>query len=152
MRLQRHEHKLKDIERMEFWVYRIARNLLIDYYRREEMPSVDSNGTQTVSSVSEHDTDKNHNQHIGRWLRDAIEQLPEPYRGALRMYEIESMPQQEIAGKMDISLSAAKSRIQRGRAKLKELLSRCCALDMDARGNIVDYRQIGDDCNNECRD
>ena len=59
---------------------------------------------------------------------------------AVELYELKRCSQQEIADHLQISLSGAKSRIQRGRAKLREMLFDCCSFDRDSRGNIIDYR------------
>jgi hypothetical protein len=41
---------------------------------------------------------------------------------------------------LDLSLSGAKSRVQRGRQKLKDRLLACCQVQFDTRGNILDYQ------------
>ena len=66
-----------------------------------------------------------------------IDEIPPPYREAVQWYEIDGLPQQEIAARTGLSLSGAKSRIQRGRAMLKETLDRCCLLEFDRRGNLM---------------
>lgn len=152
LRLQAQQQKLDEIERLDSWVFRIARNLLVDYYRNEQRSPTRLTEQKNESQAAETESGENHNQHIGKWLREAIEQLPESLRDAVRMYEIESMSQQTIADKLGVSLSGAKSRIQRGRARLKQLLNQCCSLEMDARRNVVAYRQVGPDCNSACCD
>lgn len=152
LRLQEQEQKIDEVERLDSWVYRIARNLLVDYYRREQNSPIKSSDLETDNAATKPESAENHNQHLGRWLRDAIERLPVSYREALRMYELESMSQQAIADNLQISLSAAKSRIQRGRSRLKQLLMQCCSLETDSRGNIVDYQQVGTECNSDCCD
>jgi RNA polymerase sigma-70 factor (ECF subfamily) len=67
-----------------------------------------------------------------------IRQLPQPYREAVMLSEIEGLRQWEVADRLGVSLSAAKSRIQRGRALLKEALDRCCVFNFDTRGNLID--------------
>lgn len=52
--------------------------------------------------------------------------LPEPYRDALVLIEFEGLTQGELAKHLGISLSGAKSRVQRGREQLKELLLDYC--------------------------
>jgi RNA polymerase sigma-70 factor, ECF subfamily len=49
-----------------------------------------------------------------------IRSLPEGYRQAVQMAEIEEQSQQHVADRLGLSLSGAKSRIQRGRAMLKD--------------------------------
>jgi len=64
--------------------------------------------------------------------------LPEPYRKALVLTELEGLTQQELADKVGISLSGAKSWVQRGRQQLKEMLTECCAFEFDRRGGVID--------------
>jgi len=64
-----------------------------------------------------------------------IEQLPEKYRVAIRLSEVEGA-QQDVADRLGLSLSGAKSRIQRGRLLLKGVLVQCCTFHRDRRGNF----------------
>ena len=73
------------------------------------------------------------------WLEEMVGQLPDGYREAVQLSEIEGLPQQEVADRLGLSLSGAKSRIQRGRAMLKEILDKCCRFEFDRRGNVLEY-------------
>ena len=57
-----------------------------------------------------------------------INELPEPYRQALLLTEYQGL-----------SLLGAKSRVQRAREKLRDLLPQCCHFEFDRRGGIVGY-------------
>src|SRR5690606_7389395 len=72
-----------------------------------------------------------------------LERLPERYREAVRLAELEGLPQQEVARRQGVSLSGAKSRVQRGRRRLRELVEACCAVECDHRGSVVDYEPRG---------
>lgn len=74
-----------------------------------------------------------------RALRPMVEALPDPYREALQLTEYQGLTQQELAQRAGISLSGAKSRVQRAREKLKALLLDCCHFELDRRGGIIDY-------------
>lgn len=75
-------------------------------------------------------------------LKPAVEQmlqsLPEPYREALRLTEYDGLTQAEAAERLGISLSGAKSRVQRAREKLRQMLLECCHLEFDRRGKIIE--------------
>ena len=71
------------------------------------------------------------------WLHEMIQSLPDGYRQAVQMAEIEEQSQQEVADRLGLSLSGAKSRIQRGRAMLKDNLQRCCSFELDVRGRVT---------------
>lgn len=88
------------------------------------------------------------------WLPHMIAQLPETYREAVELYELKGDAQKKIADKLGISLSGAKSRVQRGREKLKSLLFDCCTFEQDRRGNLLGYSRNSndgcDDCDESC--
>ena len=83
----------------------------------------------------------NLNEQVMGWIPSLIGQLPDRYREAIELYEVNGLTQQEIADRLGISLSGAKSRVQRGREKLKAILNECCSFEQDRHGNIVDYQQ-----------
>jgi RNA polymerase sigma-70 factor, ECF subfamily len=68
-------------------------------------------------------------------FRRMIYSLPDPYRDALVLTGFDGLTQQELANRLGISLSGAKSRVQRGRARLKEMLEECGSLEFDRRGD-----------------
>jgi RNA polymerase sigma-70 factor (ECF subfamily) len=128
---------LQDEARLSAWVHRIASNVLNDRFRRRsEEPSADP------EAVPDRDEgEPNLNALVEGWLRRMIEQLPPDQRDALRMVELEGLAQDEVARRLGISLSGAKSRVQRGRQRLRAVLSACCKLDFDRYGNVVDYER-----------
>jgi RNA polymerase sigma-70 factor (ECF subfamily) len=74
------------------------------------------------------------------------EELPEIYREPLLMADFEGLPQREVAQRLGLTLSGAKSRVQRGRALLGEHLARCCEVELDAEGRVADFRRRECDC------
>ena len=75
-----------------------------------------------------------------------INSLPEKYKQALILTEFQNLTQKELAERMGLSVSGAKSRVQRARIKLKELLLGCCSLEFDHYGNVIDYEHKCSDC------
>ena len=69
-----------------------------------------------------------------------IKKLPEKYRTAIILSEIEGLTQKEVANQEGMSLSGAKSRVQRGRKMLKEMMLACCQFDVDSQGRIINYQ------------
>lgn len=122
---------------MERLVYRITRNLIIDEYRRRR-PSL---GLGEEVAAEDEPMEEDPAAVLALSLRESVEALPEPYRGALVATEYEGLTQAELAEREGITLSAAKSRVQRGRAKLKAALLECCHFELDRRGGIIDYHR-----------
>ena len=151
LRLHKKLDDIDDEQRLPAWVFQIARNLVIDHYRSKARKV-----TTTLEEDIETPTDEggNLNELVEGWLTAMIAQLPNTYRDAVELYELKGMPQQQIADTLGISLSGAKSRVQRGRDKLKALLFECCSFERDCRGNIIGYlqhnRSDGDTCHEGC--
>jgi len=68
-----------------------------------------------------------------------IDELPEPYASALRLVELQELPQAKAAKELGISLTALKSRVRRGRERLKNVLLECCQFEVSASGRVLDY-------------
>jgi RNA polymerase sigma-70 factor (ECF subfamily) len=119
-------------------MYQIARNAIIDHYRSR-------NPGQTLAEDISADP-REHTEHsdqtrqeMASWLLPLIAILPLTYREPVRLSEIEGRSHQEVAGSLDISLSAAKSRVRRGKLLIKEALTECCRFEFDQRGRVIDY-------------
>jgi len=100
-----------------------------------------------VSNDEEHNLKKL----VMSWLPGMISELTETYREAVDLYELHRVPQKQIADKLGISLSGAKSKVQRGREKLKAILFDCCSFENDRRGNVIGYRvNKPEECKDNC--
>ncbi len=134
--------QLKSPEKLEGWLFLIARNAVADHYRKskshEELP--DDLATETS------DAELEYAEGLRVAFRRMIEQLPAPYGEALVLTEFKGLSQKELAKRSGISLSGAKSRVQRGREKLKEALLDCCRLEFDRRGQVIDCTPKQADC------
>jgi RNA polymerase sigma-70 factor (ECF subfamily) len=131
--------KLEEKDKLQSWVYQITRNKIIDYYRRQTDVTVSSEISEDI--VDESIPSQMNNKEIASCLKPMIDQIPEKYKQAVTLTEINGLTQKEMAEKLGLSLSGAKSRVQRGRDKLKELLLECCHFEFDRLGNILDYQQ-----------
>ncbi len=133
---------LKDRNKLLGWFYRITRNAIIDYYRgRKQTETL----PDTVADTGPRPSEEVQREVMG-CLLPMIRHLPPQYREAVYLSEIKGLTQKQVAEKQGISLSGAKSRIQRGRAMLKGLLMEGCQFEFDQRGTIIDYRAKGEAC------
>jgi RNA polymerase sigma-70 factor, ECF subfamily len=130
---------------MERWIYRVTRNLIIDRYRARrghESLCEEIEAAQAPGGIEDDPVAR-----LAFSLRDTVDELPEPYREALILTEYEGVTQSELARRAGISISGAKSRVQRAREKLKALLLECCHFELDRLGGIVDYHARCCRCN-----
>jgi RNA polymerase sigma-70 factor (ECF subfamily) len=125
---------LNDDARLEAWIFRIARNAVIDHYRARK-PHLPLSADLEEPPAEERSALENLADCVG----PMIERLPDRYRESVILSELEGVNQAEIARRQDLSLSAVKSRVRRGRAKLKEMISECCRLEFDRLGTLVGF-------------
>lgn len=151
LRIHQRLGTLGDEERLVSWVFQIARNLIVDHYRARGRIKSSPEVNAKIAGESSCSDPVNENEVVAGWLPAAIDRLPEAYRDALRMYELEGVSQTAIADELGLSLSGAKSRVQRGREKLRQVLDRCCAFDLDRRGNVLEWQSRREDscCRND---
>ena len=129
---------LKDADNLNGWMYRIARNSIVDHYRSTKHPTLSIDAPDTIDIPST-DTANNSERELAECLRPMIEQLPDHYRRAIVLTDLTGISQTEVAKREGISISGAKSRVQRGRKMLKAMVVECCRLEFDVRGNVVEY-------------
>ncbi len=109
---------LHDKSKVKSWIYQVTRNTIIDYYRTHKtLTELPENFTFPELRHSE-----DARQEVAHWLFPLIEELPHHYRQALVLSEVERLTQKEVADRLGISLSGAKSRVQRGRQLIKNLM------------------------------
>jgi RNA polymerase sigma-70 factor (ECF subfamily) len=138
LRMHRGLVALGDDERFGPWVYRIARNAVIDHQRKQVHRIVSEPEPEPGAEVVATEIDVGHE--LAQYLAFFVARLPSPYREAITLVEIEGMSQVAASRMLGISVSGMKSRVQRGRAKLRELLEACCELAVDARSRLVACR------------
>ena len=147
MRILSRIDTLKDCDKLQNWIYQITRNAIIDHYRGQKKTSE----LPSMLTELEAETSDTVRKDINNCLMPMIESLPDPYRESIMLSEIKGKTQKEVAQKQGISLSGAKSRVQRGRAMIKDMMFGCCQFEFDQRGNVIDYEcKDGSDC--QCDD
>ncbi len=136
---------LRDQDRLAAWLYQIARNAIIDFYRSrqpiDQLP-------ETLAVMDEPD-ESTAVDSISGYLKTLVNDLPEKYREAVLLTEYEGLTQEEMGTRLGLSISGAKSRVQRGRDLLREELLDCCHFEFDRVGNLINYAP-NPQCCEEC--
>lgn len=140
LKVYRSRATLRDGQRLEAWLYRIARTTLIDHYRRKR-PTEELPAALAAEPATERDEIAAFRQAVMASTRRYLEELPEAYRKPLRLAELEGLPLAKIALRSGLSLTAVKSRVQRGRAMLKRKLQDCCRFEFDAQGKVIGWER-----------
>ncbi|WP_445665414.1 RNA polymerase sigma factor SigZ [Fodinibius sp. AD559] len=161
IRIHKGIEDLRHEDRVQSWVFGIARRALADHYRQKGRDKEKPAGTEIKMDGDEDpilDLNKFEGEHdvheeVLSWLIPMIDELPEKYGKPLKMADVEGKPQQEVANYLGLSLSGAKSRVQRARQKLGEVLSACCEVQFGEEGRAVAYHKIRDEDKDEsCED
>jgi len=155
VRLHEAADSLRDTDRAEAWVFSIARRSIADFYRdRERGPDEEPVGRAPAEATDEppptenlsgYDGEHDVHEEVLSWLRPMAEKLPEMYSHPLIMADFEGHTQQEVADDIGLSLSGAKSRVQRARVKLREQLQECCEVEFGPEGRAVAFRRREED-------
>jgi RNA polymerase sigma-70 factor, ECF subfamily len=132
------------------WVHTIARNAITDHYRSANVRRELASGSEVVPEAAAEpaaDTPDVRGE-LAACIAPLLKRLPQTYREAITLSEIDGLTQAEAAARLDLSLPGMKSRVQRGRQQLKQMLIQCCAVERDARGDLTSYRPRHGSC--EC--
>ena len=125
---------LEDDRHLASWLFRVTHNTIIDHYRRRVPVPTDQE-----PEVGDDDDLPVAERQLAPFLAVLIDDLPEPYREALALSELGGISQVELADRLGLSVSGAKSRVQRGRAMLREQLLQCCAVATDCRARVMGF-------------
>ena len=126
--------RLQDSEKFESWIYQITRNTIIDSYRRarpeDELP-------ESLPALQEEEPDAAAD--LAASVEELLNCIPEKDRQALTLTEIQGLTQPEMADRLGLSVSGAKSRVQRAREKLKDAFLDCCHFEFDRYNKVIHY-------------
>jgi RNA polymerase sigma-70 factor (ECF subfamily) len=138
LRMHRGLPTLADEQRFGPWVYRIAQHAVIDHHRKHARRESDVPALDDAAAPTPEDADAA--CEVAQYLAFFVARLPSPYREAITLVELEGMSQVAAARMLGLSVSGMKSRVQRGRAKLRAVLETCCEFALDARQRVVACR------------
>jgi len=132
---------VRDSEKLESWIYQITRNAIVDYYRRkqpegelpESLPALQEEERGAVADLSSS-------------IHEMLNCLPEKYKQALILTEMHGLTQAEMANQLGLTLSGAKSRVQRAREKLKNAFLDCCHIEFDRFNKVIHYEPYCNQC------
>jgi len=133
-------HKIKKQESIKSWIYTITNNTINDYFKKQsKRNNLNSEAIEFNNKIATEHSAKD-------CLLPLINNLPSTYKKALLLSEINGLKQADVAKILNISLSGAKSRIQRGRNLLKEGFIACCDYKLNKAGYLVGEHKEKKDC------
>ncbi len=151
VRIHRRLGSLRQKDYLSAWLFQITRNAIADHYRsgpEQEQPLADD--FDAPASADNDSEEQSGPSELSACVVPMIAALPEKYRDALIMTDLNGMTQQEAASHIGVSLSGMKSRVQRGRKQIKDMLLTCCRVELDRLGGVVDFAPRDNDSCSVC--
>ncbi len=128
-------HTLKDYKKLTSWVYQLTRNAITDHFRGlKQFKDIDE-----VADLPEQENQEALYLRLSNCINSKLEQLPEEYRQAIFLTTFRNYSQHELAEHFGISYSGAKSRVQRAKSKLKDMILDCPNVEVDKVNNLIDF-------------
>ena len=151
VRMHRGLAKLSDGERFGAWVYRIAGSAIADQLRARARHPLASGDRAEDAAEDVGETAETLEAELSECVALFVARLPSPYREAVTLTELQGLSQKDAAEMLGVSVSGMKSRVQRGRERIRRMFAECCELSVDGRGNVTEcipreLGQIPEDC------
>ena len=137
LRIHANMGMVKDLSKLQGWIYQITRNAIIDHYRTQRPTTELPEDLMSWEDASDEDLVAS----LAADVREMAEALPEPYREAFILTAYGGLNQKQLAERLGLSYTGAKSRVQRARQRVRDMLMTCCHFEFDRRGVIIDYHQ-----------
>jgi len=138
IKVQENLNGLKDDTKLMPWIFRIARNRCLDYFRSGAVKNKGQELTyrlqKSIEPAAQMQLEQNQ---MSQCVQDKSYLLPETLRVALVLSDTMEMTHQEIADILGITVSNVKVRIHRARKAFKEILEQECILEHDERSVMV---------------
>jgi RNA polymerase sigma-70 factor, ECF subfamily len=141
--------KLSEEVKLKNWIFTIARNAIIDYYRTNARTKKVSVSYEIEADIPEAD-DPDPTKGLDQCMDNMISLLPAEYRDIIIDSELKGIKQKDLAEKYGMAFPSMRSRVQRGRERLKQLFYNCCQIETDKHGNILAARGRAD-CDGPCQ-
>ena len=137
--------QLRDPQAALAWLYRIATNLSLDHLRQRRPSTVplDSATAEGADGAAARERPTSliesalERSEMSDCVQNYLETLPDDYRLAILLHDVNGLTNPEIARLLGCSLATAKIRLHRARRRLREVLDAACAFDIDERGVLV---------------
>jgi RNA polymerase sigma-70 factor (ECF subfamily) len=137
LKVQTKIHQLKHTSKLTSWVYQIARNILIDHFRKSKK----SHLSLTNLELPENDADSFGYSSLSNCINQKIASLSKVHQEVILLTAFQDYSQKEVAEQLNISYSGTKSRVQKAKQILKKELLDCPNLETDPKGTLLNFEK-----------
>jgi RNA polymerase sigma-70 factor (ECF subfamily) len=138
VRIHRGLATLADAERFGPWVYRLAASAVADHARaRARHPLAVRTDDEPDQATLFDEPEADLEAELAECVALFVARLPSPYRQAVTLTELEGLTQKDAASMLGVSVSGMKSRVQRGRERIRRMFDECCEVSVDCRGRVT---------------
>jgi RNA polymerase sigma-70 factor (ECF subfamily) len=138
----------KKVEAVKFfsWLQKVCRSTTIDFYRKQKRlsPLLEEHIAQLESSVDQEENDTP--ERLAKCMKPLMKKLSPEEAEILSMIELEGKSQTEVAKKMGLPYPSFKSKVQRARVKLKDIVLDCCEVDVDSSNKPINMKPRRPSC------
>jgi RNA polymerase sigma-70 factor (ECF subfamily) len=118
-------------------VYQVARSAIAEHQRQAARHPVALGQAPSEPPSAAEPDERSVESELAACISLFVSLLPSPYKEALTLTELDGLTQADAAEQLGLSVSGMKSRVQRGRARLREEFDACCEIALDARGGVI---------------
>lgn len=134
---------LQEIEKIKSWLFSVARNTVLDYFRVEQRKvNIEQNNDEIADEnnlIFKEHTEQD-------CLYGIIKNLPKKYRDPLFMANIKGIKQTLIAETLKLPIPTIKSQIQRAKKMVAQGFVDCCGYELNQKGLLVGEIKSKEDC------
>lgn len=134
---------LQRVDNPVAWLFRSARNAVIDHYRTRRFHDEYRADDRGPDPEPTDDGPNEATRELAHCLQPMLRELPPAARDALTRVDVDGQTHQQAADQLGLSVSGMKSRVQRARRQLKDVLERCCTVRLDRTGAVSGFAPTG---------
>ena len=139
MKIHTKLHTLKDARKLKSWIFTIARNSIMDFFRASKISFEVADLGSEIDTEEDYHTEKD-------CLIGILQNLPKKYRTTLFLSDIKGMKPSEVAKQLNQNLPTTKSQIQRARKLIAQGFMDCCGFVLNEQGYLVGEIQEKENC------
>jgi len=135
------KERLSTLDNSRAWLYRVTRNTIIDFYRKNDKAIPKELYSLELLTDSTEDDREEFSICFTRMMANSLNKSDNEI---LQLSIIDQYSLKEIATQMNLTVEGAKTKLKRAKKKFSSAFFACCSLEKDVRGNIVDYNILND--------